>query len=478
MNIKAKVRTKKNVERANISLVLTATCKTTTINKRVIQYATINEQAYLNYWDNNKGCHNTSKKMCPANISIDATAIDSRIMDLITYIKACYEKSHKGWIKDGWLKKTIEQYYKPQKEKQAKEEKPTHLMEYCKKFIGKANLRKDRKTNEYIDESSIVKYKRCLELLKEYLKSKRMKDIPFMDIDMAFYNGFVDFMYGRYNFALNTAGRHIKELKAMLSAAEEDGCVVPQIYHKFKVMTEELDTTYLTEEEQDMLYQVDLSKFSKQDVVEKLMEYKKNYGDMDIEKYLNGKIKSLKLERLPLYRDAMIVLCRTAQRISDLKKIKPTKGCNRISFHQQKTRKKIMLPIHSMVHKVFQRYDYNLEFKFAAQEFNDYIKIVCMLAGIDSEFEQQITIGGKKVLKNLPKFMLITSHCGRRSFCTNEYLKRGNDSLPIPLIMSVSGHTTESSFRKYIKATNDDFAQRVVETWERYYNEIDSVSLF
>lgn len=74
--------------------------------------------------------------------------------------------------------------------------------------------------------------------------------------------------------------------------------------------------------------------------------------------------------------------------------------------------------------------------------------------------------------------MLITSHCGRRSFCTNEYLKRGNDSLPIPLIMSVSGHTTESSFRKYIKATNDDFAQRVVETWEKYYNEIDSVSLF
>ena len=61
----------------------------------------------------------------------------------------------------------------------------------------------------------------------------------------------------KYNFALNTAGSHIKEFKAMLSAAEEDGCVVPQVYHKFKVMTEEKDATYLTEEEQDFLYKMD-----------------------------------------------------------------------------------------------------------------------------------------------------------------------------------------------------------------------------
>ena len=178
MNVKAIIRTKKKVDRANISLVLTATCRTSTTTKRVIQYASIPEQAFVGYWDNSKGCHNTSKRMCPPNVSIESTSIDSRVMDLITYVKACYEKSHKGWIKDGWLKKVVDQYYKPQKEKQAKEEKPTHLMEYFNKFIGKANLRKDRKTNEYIDESTIVKYKRCIELLKEYLKSKRMRDIP------------------------------------------------------------------------------------------------------------------------------------------------------------------------------------------------------------------------------------------------------------------------------------------------------------
>lgn len=478
MNIKAKIRSKKKAGRVNISLVLDATCKTSTSSERIIQYAVIPEQAYVDYWDDKKGCHNTSKKMCPPKISIDATSIDLRIMDIVSYIKTCYEQAHKGWIKRGWLRKTIEQYYKPQKEKQAKDEKPTHLMEYCNKFLGKANMRRDRKTNEYIDDSSIVKYKKCMSLLQEFLSSKRMRDISFMDIDMTFYNGFVDFMFKKYNYALNTTGSHIKGLKLILSAAEEDGCIVPQVYHKFKVMTEEKDATYLTEEEQDILYNMDLSVYDKEYIKTKLMEYKERYPDMDIESYITTKIERLKLEKLPLYRDAMLVLCKSGQRISDLKKIRPTIGCGTISFHQEKTRRKITLPIHSMIHHIFQRHNYDLEFAFSDQEFNNYIKIVCMLGGIDGCFEQKITIGGKKVIHCMPKFMHITSHCGRRSFCTNEYMKKGEYSLPIPLIMSVSGHTTESSFRKYIKATNEDFAQRVLETWEKDYTVMGSKPLF
>lgn len=478
MNIRIIIRSKKKVERASISLVLTATCKTSTTTKRITQYAVIPEQAYVEYWDNNKGCHNTSKKMCPPKISIDATSIDSRIMDIISYVKTCYEQAHKGWIKDGWLKKTIEQYYKPQKEKQVKDEKPTHLMEYCNKFLGKANLRKDRKTNEYIEYSSIVKYKRSLSLLQEFLHSKKMKDIPFVDIDVAFYDEFVDFMYSKYNFAINTAGSHIKDLKTILRSAEKEGCFIPSIFHYFKVMREETDATYLTEEEQDALYKMDFSIYDKVGIKTKLMEYKEKYPDMNIESYINTKIDRLKLEKLPLYRDALLVLCRTGQRISDLKKIRLTKGCKTISYHQKKTREKIILPIHSIIHQIFQRHNYDLEFKFSDQEFNNYIKIVCMLGGIDSCFEQKMTIGGKKVIHIMPKFMYITSHCGRRSFCTNEYMKIGDQNLPISLIMSVSGHTTESSFRKYIKATNENFAQRVIETWGKHYGAIDSTSLF
>ena len=44
-----------------------------------------------------------------------------------------------------------------------------------------------------------------------------------------------------------------------------------------------------------------------------------------------------------------------------------------------------------------------------------------------------------------PKYELIGSHIGRRSFATNYYGK-----IPTALIMSVTGHLTESSFLMYI----------------------------
>ena len=41
----------------------------------------------------------------------------------------------------------------------------------------------------------------------------------------------------------------------------------------------------------------------------------------------------------------------------------------------------------------------------------------------------------------------MSSHAGRRSFCTNFY----NEGVSIAAIMSISGHQTENEFRKYIK---------------------------
>ena len=88
---------------------------------------------------------------------------------------------------------------------------------------------------------------------------------------------------------------------------------------------------------------MDFREYDKEYIITTLKKYKEKYPDMDIEYYLTTKINRLKLEKLPLYRDAMLVLCKSGQRISDLKKIKPTKDCKTISFHQEKTRKKMVL---------------------------------------------------------------------------------------------------------------------------------------
>ena len=57
------------------------------------------------------------------------------------------------------------------------------------------------------------------------------------------------------------------------------------------------------------------------------------------------------------------------------------------------------------------------------------------MAGIDQNVTLQKTIGGRKVKQTRPKYELIKTHTGRRSFCTNAYLMK-MDCLDI---MAVSG---------------------------------------
>ncbi|MFZ4058791.1 MAG: tyrosine-type recombinase/integrase [Ferruginibacter sp.] len=57
---------------------------------------------------------------------------------------------------------------------------------------------------------------------------------------------------------------------------------------------------------------------------------------------------------------------------------------------------------------------------------------------------------------------MVTTHTARRSFCTNMYLM----GVPVPTIMSISGHRTQKSFMMYIKATGEEHAQIMRKFWD------------
>ena len=109
------------------------------------------------------------------------------------------------------------------------------------------------------------------------------------------------------------------------------------------------------------------------------------------------------------------------------------------------------IPLHPVVSEILEKYEYQMPDIISNQKFNDYIKEVGKLAGINDNEVITKTIGGKLTSESLPKYELISSHTGRRSFCTNMY-KRG---LPTLMIMSISGHKNEKSFLKYIKVRQD-----------------------
>ena len=97
------------------------------------------------------------------------------------------------------------------------------------------------------------------------------------------------------------------------------------------------------------------------------------------------------------------------------------------------------------------------------QKYNDYIKLVCELAELNhlekgSKIKETAPESGiyRKKTEMYPKWELITSHIGRRSFATNFYGK-----IPTSYLIYVTGHSTEVMFLTYLGKSNKDIAMEL-----------------
>jgi integrase len=89
---------------------------------------------------------------------------------------------------------------------------------------------------------------------------------------------------------------------------------------------------------------------------------------------------------------------------------------------------------------------------------NAYLKEIGEEAKLDEPIEIVSTKGGKRVKEVFEKWELITVHTARRSFATNAYLHQ----VPSISIMKITGHTTERNFLKYIKISQEDNANKLL----------------
>lgn len=94
------------------------------------------------------------------------------------------------------------------------------------------------------------------------------------------------------------------------------------------------------------------------------------------------------------------------------------------------------------------------------QRYNEYIKEVCKLSKLTEKVQggkQLETENGiRKVTGVYPKWELVTSHIGRRSFATNFY---GN--IPTTYLIYITGHSSEAMFLNYIGKSNKDLAMEI-----------------
>lgn len=256
---------------------------------------------------------------------------------------------------------------------------------------------------------------------KEEKKSLRpLKLIDFSDIDMTFYRNFVKYLSDE-DYEINTAGRFIKHLKHIMHRALLEKKHNNREYEEFTVVSSESHAIYLTLDE-----------------IEKIYRY--NCDD----------------KRQELARDCFIVLCETALRISDYKKINIGIRGKFIDIYQTKTSDRVVIPLTARMGELLTKYKGKLPY-IHENYVNEYIKTVAFRAGLTDKVTWIAQEKGMKFEKSAAKWSLVTCHTGRRSAATNMYLA----GIPPIDIMKITGHRTERSFLKYIKTTEEETAERL-----------------
>lgn len=169
------------------------------------------------------------------------------------------------------------------------------------------------------------------------------------------------------------------------------------------------------------------------------------------------------LTNLPDYldnvRDWLLIACSTGQRISDFMRMNPgmirkdDKDRKYIDLTQEKTGAPVTIPLLPEVAEILNKRNGNFPRVISDQKFNEYAKEVCKRAEIDAIIMVSKRIENKYSEGVYPKYELISSHVGRRSFATNYY-----GIIPTSLLKNITGHSTEQMLLKYIGKTSNDTA--------------------
>lgn len=296
-------------------------------------------------------------------------------------------------------------------------------------------IRNKKKSVKLVSINVLNAMKQHLLLFEQY----RKVPITFESFDAQFYDDFVYFLTYDVEqqrkketikgFKINTIGKTVKHLKSFLRDRMQKKIIPHFDLSYYRVMEENVDAVYLSWEELSKVYHLDLSK------------------------------------RKPLekYRDLFVLGCLTGFRFSDYSNIKPEELRNGMLYVTQvKTMATVVVPLRKDAKDILVG-KYNMRMpQVSNANFNYYIKEVVKLAGIDDLVKITHKHGNMISEEIKPKYEWIVSHTCRRSFCTNEFLAK----TPVHLIMAISGHKTEKSFRRYVKADQLQKAFMIKEIWD------------
>ena len=374
------------------------------------------------YWNNKSQSFSKRIRFTERFTPIDKDYLESNFRNLKIFV--LNQINTGAFVTKETIENIIYQFHHPGLSKDS-----TTLFDYIQRFVEecKSGARVTHKKTLY--RPATLKCMTGFKSQFEAFQRTQNKNYSFEDIDLKFYNNYVQFFNSK-NYTPNTIGRHIKYLKLIMrSARDEDlhsNFETEKAY--FKALREQVEKIYLTEDELQRMFDLNL-KFS---------------------------------PVLDLARDVFLIGYYTVQRFSEFsiireENIRFVNGEPRIiELFQKKTNEKVIIPIKSNLAILLNKYDFNIP-KVYDSKLNSQIKLVGKLAGIKDKVIIEQTRGGVRESRTNLKYELIQTHTARRSGCTNMYLA----GIPIIDIMKISGHKTEKEFLKYIRVTKEETAQNL-----------------
>lgn len=368
---------------------------------KVDQATTTGEQVKLMHWDLKKQAFRKTSFRGKDQMKVRLNKLKAHVLD---------EALKTPQIEKGWLVAVVDKKLHPKKyEKLGRQS----MYEWIEDFIA-------RSENTY---HAIRPYHSALKDMRAVNPT-----LEWEQVDYNFHDDFIRYLKGK-EYSKNTIASRIKNLKVFCNQALMRGVHNNMTFKNFKKQTEESFNIYLNEDELEILNNLDLS-------------------------------KTPYLDRA---RDIFILGCWTGCRFSDLHNVKKENvHGDFIYMEQQKSENRVVIPLHSMVKSIFEKYDSILPVMISNQKFNDYVHKVCKKAKFTEVISKGITKGGKRKTETNEKWEMVTSHTARRSFATNLY----KSGFPTLSIMKTTGHKTEKAFLSYIKVTEEEHAEMLLKHWK------------
>lgn len=306
----------------------------------------------------------------------------------------------------------------------------TYIQKYIDEAPYKQNAKKElglskgRVQNLKLFKSTVLKYE------VEALKGKR---IIIKDINLKFVEQYKGWMFNK-GYSTNYVGKNIANIRTICLDANKNDIETSTQIKIIKGISESKepeDVVILSEDEQETIKNTPLIR-----------------------------------EALINARKFLLLGCLTGQRGGDLlnitdKNIKDLNGMKIIELKQQKTGKLVAIPL---LPEAIEIIESGLPYKISLTHFNEYIKDICEIAGLDAPTKGRIKVKQYQpsVKDVYPKYKVISSHVCRRSFASNFYGR-----IPTPVLMNITAHGTERMFLNYIGKTTYDNAYQMLEYFSK-----------